>query len=72
MSPENAQTEVPAEGDLSPRFGGAVRIVEAVNAATTIACSPSRNRSPIAKIIAPARKPNPFCTCITTLCAPCR
>jgi bifunctional aspartokinase / homoserine dehydrogenase 1 len=35
MSPENAQTEVPAEGDLSLRFGGAVELVEAVNAATT-------------------------------------
>ena len=35
MSPENAQTEVPVEGDLSPRFGGAIELVEAVNAATT-------------------------------------
>ena len=35
MSPENAQSEVPAEGDLSSRFGGAVELVEAVNAATT-------------------------------------
>jgi bifunctional aspartokinase / homoserine dehydrogenase 1 len=30
MSPENAQTEVPAEGDLSPRFGA--QIAEAVDA----------------------------------------
>jgi bifunctional aspartokinase / homoserine dehydrogenase 1 len=35
MSPDNAQAEVPAEGDLSPRFGGAVEIVEAANAAST-------------------------------------
>ena len=35
MSAEHAPTEIPAEGDLSPRFGGAVELVEAVNAATS-------------------------------------
>jgi bifunctional aspartokinase / homoserine dehydrogenase 1 len=41
MSPENVQTEVPAEGDLSPRLGGAVAAVEVIDVGTAVSASNS-------------------------------